>query len=300
MLWRFAQPFPLERIAARGGPIAVERAAENRERGSRRVAVKRKELLVERHELGRWLISRSGYGVHAAARQLLQDIVLKCRRRHGRGTDDRQRDPNPFGIEEEKQLVVEDRAAEASSEVIHRGARLVVSGRGVRKEIRGIELRAVPQLVQVPVKPVGAGFRDIVDLRSAVPALIDRVGDGVDGHLRDRIQPQHQIGRKAAVQIRQRIVGLQAIDDVAVRKRRQAIELHVAITVRAADEVVAAAGGVDERASGELQRIGHVAARIRKVFDGSGGQGRRGVGILRVDQRRLLLHQDAFGWRMRC
>ena len=107
-------------------------------------------------------------------------------------------------------------------------------------------------------------------------------------------RPKHQIGRKAAIQIRQRIVGFQAIDDIAVGERRQAIELHVAVTVRAADEVVAAARGVDERASGKLQRIGHVATRIRKVFHGSGSQGRRGVGILRVDQRRLLLHQDAF------
>jgi hypothetical protein len=118
----------IRRIAARGGPIAVEWTTENRERSSRRVAVKRKELLVERHELGRWLISRSGYGVHAAARQLLQDVILKRRRGHGRGGDDRQRNPHPFGIEEEEQLVVDDRASETAPEVIHRGARLVVSG----------------------------------------------------------------------------------------------------------------------------------------------------------------------------
>ena len=117
----------------------------------------------------------------------------------------------------------------------------MVSGGGVGKEIGGIEFRAVPQLVQVSVKPVGAGFRDVVDLGSAVPALIDRVGDRVDRHLRDRIQSQHQIGGKTAVQVGQRIVGLQSIDDIAVGKRRQAIELHVAIAVRAADEIVAAA-----------------------------------------------------------
>ena len=282
------------RIAARSAPIAVEWTAENRQRSARGVAVQRKELLVKRHELRRRLIGRAGYGVHSTARKLLQDVVLKCRRRHGRGTDDRQRDPDPFGIEEEEQLVVENRAAQTAAEVIHRGARLVISGGRVRKEIRRIELRAVPQLVQVPVKPVGPGFRDIVDLRSAIPALIDRVGERVDRHLRDRIQSKHQIGRKAAVQIGQRIVGFQSIDDIAVGERRQAIELHVAITIRAADEVVAAARGVDERASGKLQRVSHVATRIRQVFNGSGGQGRRGIGILRVDQRRLLLHQDAF------
>ena len=193
-----------------------------------------------------------------------------------------------------------DRAAEAAAEVIHGGARLVIPGGGVGKEIGGVESRAVPQLVEVSVKPVGPGLGDVVDLRSAVPALIDGVGERVDGHLRDGIQSQHQIGGKAAVQVGQRIVGFQAIDDVAVRERRQAVELHVAIAVRAADEVVAAAGRVDERAGGELQRVGHVAARIRKVFEGSGGQGRRGVGILRVDQRRLLRAPRCFRWRRRC
>ena len=177
MLWRFAQPFPLGGLPPAAVPSLLNGQPRTAQRSPRGIAVQRKELLVERHELRRRLISRSGYGVHAAARQLLQDIVLKCRRRHGRGSDDRQRNPNPFGIEEEEQLVVEDRASQTSAEVIHRGARLVVSGGGVRKEIRRIELRAVPQLVQVSVKPVGAGFRDIVDLRSAIPALIDRVGD---------------------------------------------------------------------------------------------------------------------------
>ena len=46
-----------------------------------------------------------------------------------------------------------------------------------------------------------------------------------------------------------------------------------------------------ERARGELQRIRQVAARIRKIFESA-----RAVrvvevfGILRIDQRRLLLH----------
>ena len=102
------------------------------------------------------------------------------------------------------------------------------------------------------MKLIGAGFRDVVDLRSAVPALIDCVGEGVDCYLRDRIQSQDQIRRQAAIQVGQRIVGLQAIDNVAVRKRGQAIELHVAITIRAADEIVPASGRVDESARGEL------------------------------------------------
>src|ERR1700686_3206405 len=85
-------------IAACGVSIAVEWTAENCERSSRGIAVQGKELLVERHELRTWLISRSGYGVHSTPRQLLEDIVLKRRSWNGRGTDDRKRDPNPFGI----------------------------------------------------------------------------------------------------------------------------------------------------------------------------------------------------------
>src|ERR1039458_6857605 len=133
----------IRRIPAAGSSIAVEWTTENRERSPRGIAVKRKELLVEGHELRRGLIGRSGYGINATARQLLKNIVLKCRRWNCRGTDDRQGNPNPFGIEEEKQLVVDDRASETSSEVIHRQARLVVSSRGVRKEIGRTEFRAV-------------------------------------------------------------------------------------------------------------------------------------------------------------
>src|ERR1035438_9279984 len=224
------------KVAACGGPIAVERTAENRERCPRRIAIKRKELLVERHKLGRWLIGRSGYGVHPTARQLLQHILLKWRRRPCRAADDRERNPNPFGVEKEKQLFLDDRASETPAEVIHRGAWLVVSGCGVRKEISGIELRAVPKLIQVSVKPIRTGFRDIVDLSGAVPALIDCVGDGVYGHLSDRIQPQYQIGRKPAVQIGQRIVGFQSIHDISVGERWQAIKLDVAIAVGARSE----------------------------------------------------------------
>src|ERR1035441_6280077 len=105
-------------VAARAAPIAVEWTAQNRERSPRGIAVKRKKLLVERHELGRWLISRSGYRVHAAARQLLQHIVLQCRRGHCRGADDRERNPNPFGVEEEKELFADDRASQTHASML--------------------------------------------------------------------------------------------------------------------------------------------------------------------------------------
>ena len=164
----------------------------------------------------RRLISRSGYGVHTAARQLLQDIVLKRRRWHRSGSNDRERNPDPLGIEKEEQLVAPDRTSETASEVVHRGARLVVARRGVRKEISRAELRAVPQFIQISVHLVRSGLGHVIDLRGSIAPLIHRIGDRVHGHLRDRIQAQHQVGRKAAVQVRQRVVRLQAIDDIAV------------------------------------------------------------------------------------
>ena len=169
----------------------------------------------------------------------------------------------------------------------------MISGGGVGKEIGGIESGAVPQFIQVSVKSIGTGFGDVVDLRGAVAALIDRVGDGVHGHLRNRIQSKHQIGGETAVQVGQRIVGFQSIDDVAVGERGQTVELDVAIAVGAADEIVAAARRVDECAGGKLQRVGHVATRIRKVFDALRGESGRSIRILRIEQRRLLAHQDA-------
>ena len=63
------------------------------------------------------------------------------------------------------------------------------------------------------MKLIGAGFRDVVDLRGAVAPLIHRIGNRVDRHLRDRIQPQDQICGKATSQIGRRIVGLLAIDN---------------------------------------------------------------------------------------
>src|SRR5260370_12298719 len=106
---------------------------------------------------------------------------------------------------------MQNRASQTAPEVIHRGARLVISGGGVGEEVGGVESGAVPQLIEVSVKSIGTGLRDVVDLRSAVSALVDRVGDRVDRHLRNRIQSEHEIGRKSAVEVGQRIVGLQSV-----------------------------------------------------------------------------------------
>ena len=84
--------------------------------------------------------------------------------------------------------------------------------------------------------------------------------------------PNTRLVGEAAVEIGERIVGFQTVHDIAVGERGQSIEFHVAISVRAADEIIAAPSRVDKGAGGELQGIGQVATRIRQVFQGRGSR----------------------------
>ena len=143
----------------------------------------------------------------------------------------------------------------------------MISRRGVGEEVGRVQARAVPQLVEIAVELIRPGFGDVVDLRRAVAPLIDGVGKGVDGHFRNGVEAEDEVGGEPAVQIGQRIVGFQAVDDVAVGKRRQAVELDVAVSVRAAHKIIAAARRVDEGARGKLQRVGEIAAGIGKIFE---------------------------------
>ena len=79
------------------------------------------------------------------------------------------------------------------------------------------------------MKPVGSGLGNVIYLRRAVASLIDGIGKGVDRYFRDRVQSEHQICREAAVQIGERVVCFQAIDDVTVGESGQAVEFNVAI-----------------------------------------------------------------------
>src|SRR5579863_8953331 len=125
----------IRRIATRGDPIGIKRAPQYRERSSGCIAVQSEELLVEQRQLRSRLIRGPSDGVCASQRQLLEHVILKCGCRHGGGGYDGECNPDPFGVEEEKQLVVDDRAAETAPEMIYRGARLVISKRGVGEEI---------------------------------------------------------------------------------------------------------------------------------------------------------------------
>ena len=112
----------------------------------------------------------------------------------------------------------------------------MIARRGVSEEIGGIESRSVPKFVQVSVKLVRSRFGDVVDLRRSIAPLVDGVGERIDRDFGDGIETQDEISGKAAIEVGERIVGFQSVDDVAVRKRRQSVELNVAVTVCAADE----------------------------------------------------------------
>ena len=144
---------------------------------------------------------------------------------------------------------------------------------------------------------VGSRFCDVVHLGGAVASLIHRVGERVDRHLRNGVKAQHQIGGEAAVEVGQGIVGFQSVDDVSVRKRRKSIEFDISITVRSADEIVAAAGSINQRPRRELERICQVAAGVGQIFQGSGVQCRRGVGILRVQEGGFGVHRHIGAYR---
>jgi len=87
---------------------------------------------------------RSGDGIGAAERKLLQNIILERAAGNGYGREDRQRDPYPLAVEEKEQFVVNDRTAETTSKVVYRGTRLVIARSCIGKVIGRIEDRAVP------------------------------------------------------------------------------------------------------------------------------------------------------------
>ena len=151
-----------------------------------------------------------------APRKLLQDVCLERRTGNNRRRDDGQCDPHPFTIEEEEQLVVHDRPTHTASKMIHGRSRLVVPRRRVSKVVRCIQQRTIPQFIEISVKLIRAGLGDVVDLGCSIPSLIHGIGKSVDGHFRDRIQSQDKVGGEAAVEIGERVVRFQPVNDVAV------------------------------------------------------------------------------------
>ena len=104
-------------------------------------------------------------------------------------------------------------------------------------------------------KLVGSGLCDVVDLRRSIAPLIDSIRMRIDRHFGYRIQYKDEVGREFAVQIGQRVVCFQAIDNATVRESGEAIEHNVAEPIRAANKIIAAACRIDEHACGKLKGI---------------------------------------------
>ena len=140
------------------------------------------------------------------------------------------------------------------------------------------------------MKLIRARLGDVVDLRCSIPSLIHRIGKCVDRHFRNRIQSQDEIGGEAAIEIGERIVRFQPIHDVAIGKRGESVEFHVAIAVAAANKIVAASCRIDQRPRRKLQRVGQVPSRIRQVLQRRRIQGCGCVGVFRIDERGFAAH----------
>src|SRR6202171_739405 len=106
------------------------------------------------------------------------------------------------------------------------------------------------------MKLVRTRFCIIVHWGRSVPPLSEGIGKRIDRHFRYRIQSEDEVGRESAVQIGQRVVRFQSIDDVTVGESGQSIELDVAEPIRAANKIIAAACCIDERARGKLKGVG--------------------------------------------
>jgi hypothetical protein len=141
---------------------------------------------------------------------------------------------------------VRNRPAHTASKMIHGRSGLVIPRRRIGEVVRRIQQRTIPQFIEISVKLIRAGLGDVVDLRCSIPSLIHGIGKSVDGHFRNRIQSQHEVGGEAAVEIGERVVRFQPVHDVAVGEGGESVEFHVAISVAAADKIVAAARRIDQ------------------------------------------------------
>ena len=81
-----------------------------------------------------------------------------------------------------------------------------------------------------------------------VEELASSLRKRIDRDFRNGIEAKHKIGQEAAVQVRERVIPCEPVNDVPVREGWQAVELNVAVAGRTTDEVVTAAGSVHHRA----------------------------------------------------
>src|ERR1035441_10813608 len=89
---------------------------------------------------------------------------LECRTGNGRRRDNRQGDPNPFAVEEKKELVVSNGSAQTAPKMIHGRSGLVIPRCRISKRVCRVEYRAIQKFVKIPMKLIPTGFRDVVSL----------------------------------------------------------------------------------------------------------------------------------------
>ncbi len=74
--------------------------------------------------------------------------------------------------------------------MIHRRPWLVAALGGVSEEVCRVKLRAIPKLIQIAVKKIGAGFGHVVHLRSAIASFIHRVRERIHRDFRIEFSPK--------------------------------------------------------------------------------------------------------------
>ena len=117
-----------------------------------------------------------------------QRVGLKLRRRQGNHARRRQHVAQVFGVEEEEDLVLPDRSADAAAELM--GIR-PASGRarGVIEERVGVELFPVEVVEQIAVELVRAGDADHVDLGAGHASVLRAIGVHHDRHFATALAP---------------------------------------------------------------------------------------------------------------
>jgi hypothetical protein len=123
------------------------------------------------------------------------------------------------------------------------------------------------------------------------PALIHRIRVRVHRGFLQRVQPDHQIRRQPDIQSQKRIIRIETVEDVPIRRCRQPVEFHIAVAAGRL-RVIRRARGVHQRALRKLRNIRQVLPGIRQAADRLRLDRRRRIGILQAQQPRLRRHLD--------
>ena len=117
------------------------------------------------------------------------------------------------------------------------------------------------------MKLVRPRLGEVVDLRRPVTSLIDRVGVGVHCGFLQGVQSNDKIRGKPDIQSEKWIVRVEAVKNIAVRGRRQSIELDIAVAARGLG-VVRRSCRIHQCARRKLRDIGQVLTWVGQALEG--------------------------------